>query len=202
MLVWFSVIAQLYLILQNRVAPVGETLVRFFSFFTILTNILVGLCFTLQALGKKGLSAPGTLTAVTVYITIVGAVYQVLLRHIWQPTGLQKLVDELLHSVNPLLVIIYWFLYEHMRGLRYRQVKRWLLYPLVYLIFILIRGFFSRFYPYPFINANELGYTKTLINAFFLLLFFTGVSLLFLFIGKQMGNKKTPHLFIEKKGKM
>lgn len=107
------------------------------------------------------MSASGWLTAIAVYITIVGVVYQVLLRHIWQPTGLQKLVDELLHAVNPVLVIIYRISYEQMQHLHYRQVGRWLIYPLVYLVFILIRGYFSRFYPYPFIHASGLRYAKT-----------------------------------------
>jgi hypothetical protein len=180
------------------VAPVGETLIRFFSFFTILTNLLAAIYFTLQAMHHKTLSAPGALTAIAVYITIVGVVYQVLLRHVWQPTGLQMVVDELLHSLNPVLVIGYWALYEQMRALRYNQFWRWLIYPLGYLVFILIRGYFSRFYPYPFIHAAELGYAKTFTNAFLLLLFFAAVSLLFLFIAKQSGHKKEVTPFIKK----
>ena len=111
-LVWFSVIAQFYLIIQNRAAPIPETIIRFFSYFTILTNTLVAVYFTTQAVQANKLTKPGTLTAITVYITIVGAVYQVLLRHIWDPTGLQRLVDELLHTINPVLVILCWYFYE------------------------------------------------------------------------------------------
>ncbi|MEO7961116.1 MAG: hypothetical protein ABIR19_06205, partial [Ginsengibacter sp.] len=44
---WFALLSQLYLILQNRVAPVFETVIRYFSFFTILTNILVAVCATM-----------------------------------------------------------------------------------------------------------------------------------------------------------
>ena len=43
---WFAVVTQLYLIISNRTASIPETVMRFFSFYTILTNILVALCFT------------------------------------------------------------------------------------------------------------------------------------------------------------
>ena len=45
-LCWFSIIGQFVLLLQNRQADVFETIIRFFSFFTILTNLLVAIYFT------------------------------------------------------------------------------------------------------------------------------------------------------------
>ena len=50
---WFALISQLYLIIENRIASVPETIVRYFSYFTILTNILVALCATAVALKSK-----------------------------------------------------------------------------------------------------------------------------------------------------
>lgn len=41
---WFALGSQLYLIIQNRIVSVPETVVRYFSFFTILTNLLVAIC--------------------------------------------------------------------------------------------------------------------------------------------------------------
>ena len=188
-IVWFAVLAQFYLIIENRVAPVTETIIRFFSFFTILTNILVAVYFTIKALGRDHLDKAGLLTAITVYITIVGLVYQVLLRHIWQPTGLQMVVDELLHSVNPLLVISYWYLFEKKFFVHYKEVFKWMIYPVVYLVYILTRGSFSGFYPYPFINVSEIGISQTLLNGLFLLLFFYAVSVLFIFIGRMLSKR-------------
>ena len=77
---WFAVIAQYILMIENRVAPVIETTVRFFSFFTILTNTLVVVYFSYVAVTRKiaflgWFDKPGSLTAITVYITIVGLVY-------------------------------------------------------------------------------------------------------------------------------
>ncbi len=191
---WVAVLVQYYLMAENRVVPIGETTIRFFSFFTILTNLLVAVYFTLAVIKQKkgGLSVlnkPGILTAVTVYITIVGLVYQIVLRHIWEPTGIQMIVDELLHSIIPALVVFFWFLYEDKSMIKYRQIPQWLIYPLLYLIYILIRGSFSDFYPYPFVDVGELGWTKVLINSFGLMALFIGISALFIKIGKLIKGR-------------
>ena len=123
---WFAVIAQYFLMIENRVASIPETTIRFFSFFTILTNSLVAIYFTCIVLFKKQettlIGLPGTLSAITVYILMVGLVYQFVLRQIWHPEGLQKIVDELLHSVMPVLVIIFWYLYESIQSIKYSQI--------------------------------------------------------------------------------
>lgn len=181
---WFAVIAQYYLMIENRVTPIIETSIRFFSFFTILTNSLVAIYFTLSILKKKIIDKPGTLTAVTVYITIVGIVYQIILRPIWKPTGLQMIVNELLHSVIPLLVILFWYLYEEKKSLTYKQLPMWLIYPFVYLLYILVRGSISNFYPYPFVDVANLGFAKVLSNSAILMLVFISIAALFITLGK------------------
>lgn len=181
---WFTVIAQYYLMIENRVTPIIETSIRFFSFFTILTNSLVAIYFTLSILKKKIIDKPGTLTAVTVYITIVGIVYQIILRPIWKPTGLQMIVNELLHSVIPLLVILFWYLYEEKKTLTYKQLPMWLIYPFVYLLYILVRGSISNFYPYPFVDVANLGFAKVLSNSAILMLVFISIAALFITLGK------------------
>ncbi len=168
---WLAVIGQSILIIINRQAEVLETIIRFFSYFTILTNILVALYFTSQIFYLKTfkfLKNDSALTAITAFILIVGLVYQVVLRWIWQPTGFQMIIDELLHSVNPVYVLVYWFLYVNASNLKPRNLFAWLLYPFIYFIFIMIRGHFSGFYPYPFIEVASIGYLKVFNN--FLLL--------------------------------
>ncbi|MCT3691361.1 Pr6Pr family membrane protein [Elizabethkingia anophelis] len=190
---WFAVIAQYYLVIENRTISVSEATIRFFSFFTILTNILVALYFSIIFIsGNKSVSlinAPGTLTFITIYITVVGLVYQVALRHLWHPQGMQRLVDELLHSVIPIFVVLFWYLYEAKKSLKFRQTIKWLTYPLIYFIYILVRGNQSGFYSYPFIDVSVLGFPAVIQNAFFLLLFFLGLSSAFILIGKQLDKK-------------
>ena len=189
-----SVAVQFYLMIENRVESVPETVIRFFSFFTILTNLLVGIYFVfyfINSLNNKKyfLAKPGNLTALTVYITIVGLVYQLVLRSTWKPEGLQKVVDELLHTIIPVLVILFWIYYENKKELKYKSIFQWLVYPIFYLFFILIRGSFSNFYPYPFVNVVTLGYSKVIVNSALLVLIFTIISALFIKIGRQFSKR-------------
>lgn len=191
---WFAVLTQYYLMIENRGASISETTIRFFSFFTILTNSLVAIYFTLIIFKIKNgflaiIDKPGTLTAITVYITSVGLVYQIILRHIWQPTGLQMIVDELLHTLIPIMVIIYWYLYENKSLATYKQIPKWLIYPLIYLTYILIRGKFSNFYPYPFVDVGNRGLSKVLINGVVLVALFVGLSAIFIRVGRAIKNR-------------
>jgi hypothetical protein len=191
---WFAVIAQYVLMIENRQVNILETTIRFISFFTILTNALVAIYFTCLVFDKnretKLITRPGTLTAITVYITLVGLVYQFVLRHSWHPTGLQMVVDELLHSVVPVLVIVFWFLYETTKPVKYSQILQWTIYPLIYLIYILVRGSFSNFYPYPFIDVTMIGISRTLKNAGLLIIIFIMISAFFLFLGKAIIKRR------------
>lgn len=184
---WMAVLIQYYLMIENRTFSIGESTIRFFSFFTILTNSLVAVFFTLSLVNKPlpVIHRPGTLTALTVYITVVGLIYQFVLRQMWDPTGLQKIVDELLHSIIPLMVIVFWYRYESKPAVKFSQIPQWLIYPLIYLIYVLIRGHFSGFYPYPFINVAAIGWQSVGINSAAVTLLFIGISATFIKIGKS-----------------
>ena len=180
----FAVSMQYILMLQNITENIMESSIRFFSYFTILTNSMVA-WFFISTLINKNLNS-SKLTAVTVYITIVGLVYQLVLRQLWKPSGMQYLVDECLHSIVPLLVIIFWSLYSKNMLTPYRRITKWLLYPFLYFLFILARGSISGFYPYPFIDVSTIGYEKTMLNALLVLLLFIAIAVIFLFIGKKL----------------
>jgi hypothetical protein len=188
---WLAVGLQFYLIIVNRVASVPETIIRFFSFFTILTNIIVALCFTTMLLKTKPrttrfFTRSKTITAIAVYINVVGLVYNIILRFLWMPSGLQGIVDELLHSFIPVYFVLYWLLFIPKNELQWKNVFPWLIYPFIYLVFCLSRGALSGFYPYPFIDVTALGYNKVLLNCGGLFIVFLLISLLFVAVGKVM----------------
>lgn len=192
---WIAISGQLYLIILNRTMPVLQTLVKFISFYTILTNILVALCFTFVLAGRsskwgKFFSRPTVLTAVTVNIVVVGAVYNTILRFLWAPEGFQFVIDELLHSLMPLVFLFYWLIFVPKNMLEWKQVFPWMLYPLVYFIYILTRGALTEQYPYPFIDVTLLGYPQVLIAGALLTIVFFFLSLAFIGIAKVMSRRK------------
>lgn len=186
---WAALLLQLYLQITNRTTDVAEAIIRYFSYFTILTNLLVAVCFSSlmfpQSKNYRFFNLASVITAITVYILIVGLVYNLVLRSLWKPQGLQLLVDNLLHSVTPLLSLLYWFFFASVKNIYWQQTFKWILYPLLYLVFVIIRGTLSNFYPYFFIDVSKLGYAKAFINSGYITLAFLLVSFLLLWLGKK-----------------
>lgn len=62
-----------------------------------------------------------------------------------------------LHTVTPLLVLVDWLVVST-EPVRWFYAGAWLAYPLAYAAFALVRGAIVHEYPYPFIDADKLGY--------------------------------------------
>ena len=124
-------ILQFYLMIQNRKVSILETTIRFFSFYTILTNILIALYSTFLLLKPdsgwgKYFSRPSVATAITIYILVVGITYNLILRQIWNPQGWDKVADELLHLAIPILFLVYWLIFVPKGTLKSGTVFPWL----------------------------------------------------------------------------
>jgi hypothetical protein len=186
---WFALAGQFYLIIENRIASMPETIIRYFGFFTILTNILVALCCTVLVLKSNSFMGNffikyTTITAIAVYITVVGLVYNLILRFLWNPRGAEKVVDELLHTVIPILFILFWLVYIPKAFIKWKNIFIWLTFPFLYLVCILIRGSFTGYYPYPFVDVIQVGYNKVFINSLGMLVVFLLISILFVAIDR------------------
>ena len=192
-LAWFAILLQYYLTITKPGAPFIEATVRYFSFFTILTNILVALALTLPWLAPdtslgRFFTRPSVRTAILTYIVIVAVIYHYLLAKLWNPQGWQLLVDTIEHVVTPLLYVIDWVLFVPKGTIRWKSALAWLVYPLVYAVYSLIHGAVTGFYPYPFINVGELGYDKMFLNMGVLVLVFLGLGLALIGIDRRMGR--------------
>ncbi|HVZ25152.1 MAG TPA: Pr6Pr family membrane protein [Sediminibacterium sp.] len=188
---WFAVITQWVLMANNRTTNLGETLIRFFCFFTILSNVLVSSVSTGWLLHphrrwRQWAERPGVQTAITVYILVVGLVYNSILRFLWSPVGLQWWVDECLHSLIPLLFLIHWLLFTPKTSLSYRMIPAWLVFPAIYISLIALYGAVSGWYPYPFINVSSIGYPRAILHTALLLLTFTSLSALLIWIAGRI----------------
>jgi hypothetical protein len=193
-LAWFSLMAQFYMNVTSGAAGTAELIVRFFSYFTILTNLMVALYSSVRAIATQSFLSrfffqPSVATSIAVYIVIVGLIYNVILRATWNPEGFQKLVDELLHSVIPLLYVFYWSCFVSKDRLTWSDIPAWLLYPIGYTLFVLIRGAYADFYPYPFIDARKLSYNHVALNALAISGVFIFVSLIFVACAKWLQKK-------------
>jgi hypothetical protein len=147
-----SLAAQLIASAQSFGAAAGTWLVL--GFFTNLTGIALAATFTAAALGRP---SPRWLAGFTLHSVMVGAVFQLLLRELYRPEGLAWWADLGLHVVLPLLAPLVWWRLMPKDGLRWRDAAIWLAWPLGFAAYALLRGAITGWYPYPFLDAGQLG---------------------------------------------
>lgn len=206
----FSIITHYYLSVIQKVSfkyfDINKFLERnlgFFYYFTLQSNLLIFFIY-LSLLLKikkikinyteiKKLIKPSILSAACVYIIIVATVYNVILRRLYSPVGIQKIIDNFLHLINPALYIIFWLIFldrENFYKKNYLYYSfKWIIYPLIYLFVVCFIGFFIRKFPYPFLNFYKIGFLSFILNIIFLILFFFFISFLVYIIGKINLNK-------------
>lgn len=124
------------------------------GYFTILTNLAVAAGMTWVALGRR-LSArqAGGLTLASL---VVGIVYHTVLASLWHPAGIAYAADFGLHSAVPGLMLIWWLVRADKASLDWHDVAAWMIWPLGYLAYALLRQRLSGFVPYPFLDLAKL----------------------------------------------
>lgn len=160
-------------------------------FFTIQSNLMMTVVFGYElSAGRRRRTEAQWNTraeikgAVTLYVTITGMVYHFVLMETVSPFTVMTdaqgvLVAEVgaffLHYVTPAMAVLDWLVFDGKGRYKWRYAGVWLLYPVAYLAFVLIRGAVVTEYPYPFLNVASLSLRGTVMNiaalagAFFLL---------------------------------
>jgi hypothetical protein len=193
---WFALVVQYVLIVKYKTdGDLIAAAIRFFSYFTLLSNVLVALAMTLPwlapetKLGRFFLE-PAIRTAILAYIIIVAVIYHVVLRKLWNPEGWEYVADTIEHVVAPTLYVIDWLLFVPKGTLKFRSAFVWLLFPVGYAVFSLIHGAVTGFYPYPFIDESKLGYDQVLTNMGGLVGAFAGLGLVLIGVDRGLGRIK------------
>jgi hypothetical protein len=170
-IVALSAVAAMYWILHaHDPAPDRfRNAVNYFSYFTILTNLLVGMACVAPVIGPEGrvgrsFLRPEVRAAVALYVILMALVYAVILAPIYHPQGAQKWVNHVLHRVVPLMYLADWALLVPKGALKPRDAAAWMAFPLVYGGYTLVHGAWSGWYPYPFMAVDRLGYPQVLAN--------------------------------------
>ncbi|MEE4194286.1 MAG: Pr6Pr family membrane protein [Anaerolineae bacterium] len=147
----------------------NEKMDYWFPYYTFHTNVFVGLWYVLSGLfpGKEKPSfwvKDGVKGAVTTYITITGLVYCTLLIHIEIAyVGYLPITSIITHMVVPVLMIADYLFFPIVSKPEWKQLPLWLTYPILYALFTVIRGAIINFYPYPFIDPNQVTTTLRLV---------------------------------------
>jgi hypothetical protein len=149
-----------------------------FCFFTIQSNLIVGVTCGLLALDPdRSSTAFDTFRLIgIVAITITGVVYHAALRSLFDLESWALVGDVVVHTVVPVLAVVTWLVYGP-RGRTSRRIM-WLslLFPVWWFGLALIRGAIVDYYAYPFVDVTRLGYPKVLLNAVWLGVLYLGVA--------------------------
>ncbi len=157
--------------------PVGRV-VNMFCFFTVQSNVIVGITTGLLAVRPE---RDSTVFAVfrligLVAITVTFVVFHVALASLQDLQGAAALTDFLFHTLVPLLAIAGWIAFGPRGIVSWRVAALTLLFPVLWGIFTLIRGPIVDFYPYPFIDVRSLGYPRVLLNIVLVGVLFYGLA--------------------------
>ncbi len=194
---WFGLGVQLHFNIQDALIknlPLAGHLINYISFFTIETNLLVALVLTIfcaRPQAEQFLTRPSVTSALVVYIIIVGVVYAVLLRKLWHPHGLQLLADIALHDAIPFLYPFYWLAFLRKGSLRWSDPAWWLVFPVLYFVYSMLRGAAFGIYLYPFFDVAKLGFARVTANGIALLAGFFGVGVILTAIDHALSSDES-----------
>ncbi len=142
----------------------------FFSYFTVEANTLAVISLVLSSFAlatrstHRGLGA--FRGAVALYMTTTILIFIVLLSG--YPASELTAVpwdNTVLHYLMPIVVIVDWLVAPARRALALRVALLWLLFPLAYIVYSLIRGHVVGWYPYPFMDPTHHGYLGVIVTS-------------------------------------
>lgn len=140
----------------------GFPAANFFSFFTIQTNLFAAAVFLYGAARQQ--RAPSARRdwlrgASALYMAVVFVVFALLLAgHQKELQTTTPWVNAVVHEVMPVAVVLDWLADPPRTALGLRAAAYWLIYPLAYLVYTLVRGPIVDWYPYPFLDPAVDGY--------------------------------------------
>lgn len=155
-LVFVAIVAQL-----KTTADAGAlNPVNFFSFFTIQSN-LIGAAVLLYLVFRAGQRRSARVEwwrgAAAVYLTVAFAVVVFLPSNL--DFGLQlPWVDVVLHKIVPVIIVADYLIDPPTTRLTLSDGLLWLVYPLAWLGYAMVRGPIAGWYPYPFLDPAKGGY--------------------------------------------
>lgn len=156
---FFGLLAMVTLIISfSNTLTLGYSVIFWFSFFTTLSNLFSAFVLLVSAyylMVRKQPSESDDIIrgSAVVAIAIVGIVFGLLLSGMERTTS--DFVNFITHYLMPVIMVVDWLVQPPKVRLLPRHIWYWLIFPFAYLIYSLIRGSYTHFYPYWFMNPRE-----------------------------------------------
>ena len=156
--------------------------INFFSYFTVLSNIFAALTLFISAYylasRKKSANLAHIRGATTLYMIVTGVVFSLLLANFESSTLTAVPWDNIvLHYIMPIVVILDWLLDRPYSKVSFQKALYWLVFPLIYIAYSLLRGAATGWYPYPFLNPAHTNYQAVIATV--LTIFIGGIAVIY-----------------------
>ncbi|MEZ0493506.1 Pr6Pr family membrane protein [Kineococcus sp. TBRC 1896] len=168
--------------------PVVTRFVRFLSYFTVQSNLLVlvgAVSLVLDPVRDGRLWRVVRLDAL-LGIAVTGLVFGAVLAPYVHPTGAAWWVNAGFHYVSPVLAVLSWVLFGPRPRVDGRTFGWAFVWPVAWTVCTLVRGAVVGWYPYPFLDVDELGYAVVLRNVGFVVLLSVALLSLFRLLDRRL----------------
>jgi hypothetical protein len=133
----------------------GWSTTDYFSYFTNLSNLFAACVLLAGARRGAGARSPTfelLRGAAVMYMLTTGIVYAVLLSGHSVST---PWTNAIVHQVMPVVVALDWAIDPPRTRLELRSTLSWLIFPVLYIAYTLVRGAIVDWYPYFFVNPDH-----------------------------------------------
>ncbi|MEO8010992.1 MAG: Pr6Pr family membrane protein [Dokdonella sp.] len=178
----------------------SHSALNFFSYFTNLSNLFACFVLLVSASATRGMHSPwrdGLRFVSTANMLVVGIVFVALLRDA-DLGGLLPWINILLHYVMPCAIVIDWLLDPPSSRLGLRHLAVSLVFPLLYLGYVVVRGTQMGWYPYPFLNPAIAGGSQAVaLHAVAIAVAFAIAGGILLLIGNRLLGRRLPSVLAQ-----
>ena len=160
---------------------VGAIVINMLGYFTILTNTFTAVVLTTLGLFPnsrigKVFATPKVFGCVVTSMLWVGVGFHILLSDYWSPDGMEAVTNYLIHYIVPSALLLIWLIFPPKTQIPKWTPFIWEIYPVIYGIYVILRGKLIDKYPYPFFDINVIGYSKALLNGLVILIVILGIG--------------------------
>ena len=99
------------------------------------------------------------------------------------------LADKLLHVVVPLFALVAWVAFGPRGRATRAGLLPFLVVPIFWMAYTLVRGAFVDRYPYPFIHVDLHGYAVVALNAVGVAAFMVGLAFLAFGVDRRLSSR-------------
>lgn len=162
-------------------------------FLTDWANWMTGIVTLAIVVGHWRLSGPLPTAIATCAVVVVGLLYAGIggWANLAQqvPDTLARWSDALAHAITPAAMLVAWLFFLRRGTLRWADVPRFAIFPVIYSVQMFARGALGDGYPYPWVDVPQVGWGMALAAAGIAVALFLAVGTLIVALDRRLATK-------------